>query len=527
MIRTCMCAVFAAVLAVTLPGRADEAKKPKGKLTIGKETTYVTGPLTKDGYIDYGAALNERMRGKITQEQNAVALLCQVLGPYPEGSAMPPKFYEWLGIPEPAKKGHYFIGSFPYMKKHLELDPESKLQNIQNGFDAASERPWKTKDFRIVAGWLTANEEPLKLLHKAVQRPGYFSPLVSKDAGGGVDGLIASLIPGVQRCRELANCLQTRVMWHLGEGRYDDAWQDVLTCHRLGRQVGRGGTLIEGLVGLAIDHLAHHTAVVYLDVAKPDAKKVQACLRDLQALRAMPGFADKLELAERFLFLETIQNVERRGVEYLENLLGLWGRGVDVEIPREVGQRLLNGIDWDPALRKSNRWIDRIAAILRVKDRGARGKQLDEIEKELKELRPRLQAMATKILKGEQPSAQARGELAGDILVALLTPAFRKAQEAGDRNQQLQRNLHVAFALVAYQREHKAYPKMLDALTPKYLAEIPSDLYSGKALLYRPSEKGFVVYSVGPNGRDEGGQWLDDNPAGDDPRVRLPLTAPR
>jgi hypothetical protein len=42
----------------------DEPKKDKPKFTISKETTFVTGPLDNDGYIDYPAAL--RNSGEIT-----------------------------------------------------------------------------------------------------------------------------------------------------------------------------------------------------------------------------------------------------------------------------------------------------------------------------------------------------------------------------------------------------------------------------------------------------------------------------
>lgn len=43
---------------------ADE--KPTPKVPIGKETTYVDGPIDRDGYIDYEEALNERLRKNIT-----------------------------------------------------------------------------------------------------------------------------------------------------------------------------------------------------------------------------------------------------------------------------------------------------------------------------------------------------------------------------------------------------------------------------------------------------------------------------
>ena len=51
----------------------------------------------------------------------------------------------------------------------------------------------------------------------------------------------------------------------------------------------------------------------------------------------------------------------------------------------------------------------------------------------------------------------------------------------------------------------------------------PGDVFSGKALVYRPADKGYLVYSVGANGKDEGGRWTDDDPPGDDLRVRMPL----
>ena len=41
--------------------------------------------------------------------------------------------------------------------------------------------------------------------------------------------------------------------------------------------------------------------------------------------------------------------------------------------------------------------------------------------------------------------------------------------------------------------------------------------------IYRPSDNGYLLYSVGVNGKDDGGRTYDDNPPGDDPAVRMPL----
>src|ERR1700722_17863923 len=85
--------------------------KPTPKFPLGKDTTCVTGPLDKEGYIDYEAALNDRLARGIKPEKNASVLLWKALGPTPEGgSGMPAEFFKRLGMEEPAKGGAYLVG---------------------------------------------------------------------------------------------------------------------------------------------------------------------------------------------------------------------------------------------------------------------------------------------------------------------------------------------------------------------------------------------------------------------------------
>jgi hypothetical protein len=111
--------------------------------------------------------------------------------------------------------------------------------------------------------------------------------------------------------------------------------------------------------------------------------------------------------------------------------------------------------------------------------------------------------------------------------VAYASPAFDKVQSAAERSEQEERNLHLAFVLAAYRQDQGRYPEKLDKLAPKYLAKIPDDLFSGKPLIYRPEGKGYLLYSVGPNGTDDEGRGPDDAPRGDDLSVRMPVPEPR
>jgi hypothetical protein len=427
---------------------------------------------------------------------------------------MPAEFYKWLGIDEPPQKGDYFVAVYNHLK-HL---PRDVLEKVLNQLDVAMERPWTAKQFPELAKWLHDSAKPLELVRQAEKRSHYYSPFVTTDSKA---SLLSTLLPGVQRCRDLATAFSSRAMLRLSQGEMNEAWQDLLACHRLGRQVARGGTSIEQLVGIAIDRVASDADLAYLEYGKLSAKQIKDCLRDLQQLPPMPSTADKVDLCERMVMLQSISLMHQHGPQVLANL-GLMK-------PEPPGPLTMLGlhrltVDWELALRNVNHWCNRFTVALRLKDRAAREKELNKIGAELEEIVKTLGA----IRKGQVPAGQNTGitfnaNFLSHIMVGLILPAFRKVQDAADRSEQVERNLHVAFALAAYQDAHGSFPKKLAALAPAFLANVPQDLFSGKALVYQPAEKGYLLYSVGLNGKDDQGRTYDDNPPGDDIVVRMPL----
>ena len=77
--------------------------------------------------------------------------------------------------------------------------------------------------------------------------------------------------------------------------------------------------------------------------------------------------------------------------------------------------------------------------------------------------------------------------------------------------------------MAAYRADNNRYPEKLADLAPKYLTAVPDDLFNGEPLIYKPGENGYLFYSVGPNGKDDGGRGLNDDPPGDDLGVKMPL----
>jgi hypothetical protein len=493
---------------------------PKRPFPIGKETTYVTGPLDADGRIDYALALNEHMRQGVTPENNANVLLWKAFGPHPEGATMPEEFFEWMEIDSLPEQGDYFIPLRRYLREQGKPELVRDVNAIYEELSDCSQRLWKASEHEKIAEWLNANEKPLALVLEASKRSHYFSPWTPKRTENGPSPLIGALLPGVQACREFANALTARAMLRLGQGRFDEAWQDLLACHRLGRFVAQGGSLIELLVGIAIDAIAGKSDLAFLQYVPGKSEWIKKCLSDLQKLPPMPLVADKVDITERMVALDIVVMIDRYGPESLENL-----DRVSPKEPSFFSNHFQASIDWKPALININRWYDRIAKSLHNPDRDAREKELNQIEMELRELKAKSQiSIIDRIYLFVAPdSARIRGEKIGNLLIGLMAPALSKVQSASDRCEQTQNNLYIAFALAAYKSDHGRYPEDLDALTPNYLDTITIDLFSGQPLLYRPSANGYLLYSVGVNGRDEEGHGTEDDPPGDDLSVRMPL----
>src|SRR5262249_25408385 len=290
----------------------------------------------------------------------------------------------------PPEKGDYFIDLNQFMKDRLKIDPSGKeAEKNWMRLDRISQRAWTAKEHPDFAGWLEANARPLALTVEATKRPKYYSPMVLAKSWEGSAGLIHALLPAVQKCRGLANALAARAILRLGEGKYDEAWQDFLACHRLGRLIGRGGFVIESLVGIAIDNVAAKADVAYLEAIRADPKRIESCLRDLQKLPPAPEIVDKVNWGERVMMLDTIMMVDRHGFKYLEALSN--GNAKEAKVlGQALGEAILEDIDWDPALRNANQWYDRMTIAARGRDRATREKNWTRIESDLKALRTKL-----------------------------------------------------------------------------------------------------------------------------------------
>jgi hypothetical protein len=116
---------------------------------------------------------------------------------------------------------------------------------------------------------------------------------------------------------------------------------------------------------------------------------------------------------------------------------------------------------------------------------------------------PRIQAIVS--------AAQAEKKVAIFSYVFLLGTG--KLPAIPVRHQARLRSAAAGLAAERYRRDRQGHwPRSVEAMVPRYMAQVPADPYDGKPLRLRLLPDGLVVYSVGPDGEDNGGKLDREKP---------------
>ena len=312
-----------------------------------------------------------------------------------------------------------------------------------------------------------------------------------------------------------------------GQGKIDEAIEDSITCHRLGRLIGQGPFLVDSLVGIAIDLLACQADVMAAHYGKLPAEKIKTWRQQLQGLAPLPSVVERINVGERFSYLDVTFGIVRFGPSALDQLDEMGGASEDKKpgFKDVVSKAVLNTMsDWDDVMRRGNRWYDELVVAGRKPTYQERMTAFAEIDQKLEEL-ARSAADPKKLLPlllaRDKGPGKVLSSLLSDILLSMMLPSVGKATVAEDRLVMNNRLVDVAFGLAAYRQETGQYPVQLEQLVPKYLAKIPEDLFVGKPVRYRRKAQGYLLYSVGPNQKDNGGQREDQEL--DDIGFQVPL----
>ena len=516
----------------------DKPAKPRPKITISKETTFITEPLDADGYPDYVAALNQHCSRGVTPENNAAVLFWKAVGPAEIEPERREQYFKMLGMAPLPEKGEYFRSFYHHADLHKKPPVPGKENTevfscdpIFEQIDIITQRPWSREEFPIWAEWLKVNERPMVLLTEASKRSRRYDPCFRLKDESFFHIPIIDVFTPLSNYRNVLRAFTARAMLRVHEGKVDQAWEDLLTCHRFARLIGQGPTMVEVLVAITLDDMTQSGDITLIGYAKLPCTRITAMQKEIDSLPPLFNPVEVVGYGERIYTLDTDLLAVRktpaeRNAFYLElekmtNILG----EADPSIKPLLDILGDAELDWDLILRDRNEWFDRLVEAFRKPLRSDRRNAIAFLKEELEPLRKKvadvepLEKLSVSDLRklGSERVAQA-----GTVSLVSAISLYNNALE---RMSMISTTTKLGFALARYKADHGSYPAKLDDLKPKYLRAVPVDFFNNDSPLnYSRGGEGYLLYSVGLNGVDDGGKGIGEGGNCDDVVVRVPVT---
>ncbi|MEX0714734.1 MAG: hypothetical protein WD278_20530 [Pirellulales bacterium] len=297
-----------------------------------------------------------------------------------------------------------------------------------------------------------------------------------------------TLLPEVQAMRNAARLLALDARVKTAEGDVSSALADVSAIFAVALHASGEPTLISFLVSAAIDAVACQTLEAVLATSEPTPD-------DLQALRIGEI------VSFRMLLARSIAMEEAFGLSAFAAMSSPTNRGDDVSA--YFTEQVLGPVS--PA-----------AAILLPYFRVFfLPHELDSYRSAMQQARNLTQQphyLVQDSLKAlDQSSENRQKRKPGNIgvLTSLLLPALNAAFEAAARAEARHQLALAAAAAARYKAAKGEQPADLDSLAPEFLRIPLVDPYDGKPLKVAAAGDGLIIYSIGPDGRDDGGAAFD------------------
>jgi hypothetical protein len=451
------------------------------RIPVGRDTTFVMGPVDAEGYVDYVAAVNAEFSEGVTSENNAAVVLLRATGMDDVAPAQRAGFLRGLGVKEMVAVGKRGPTLADVMKGREGESESDRMDRVNDAEDARTKKVWKAEEDREAAEWVARNEEALLLVKQASLRERCFEPLIDEDGRGSILQVTFVELRGK---RELANVLAARAMMRLGAGDMAGWREDVMTMERYGRLVMQEPALIQRLVGMAI--LAQADACIWAGLSRMSAAEAGEMLKELRGMPAVPELAEAVDKLERLLPLAELSALAKYG--------NSWAKPASMRV---AGGTLGDGVepvDFAGAMWDSNRLWDMAVAGMREKTYAG---------------------MKSAAIAFGSEKERIRKEWSGIIhlgmdravveIIMLMATDFSSAGKLEQESRIRRGMAEVGLVLATDRGTRGAYAARLEDLPAAEVAGRDEDFFSGGKLVYRREGNGYVLYSVGRNGRDDGG----------------------
>jgi hypothetical protein len=304
----------------------------------------------------------------------------------------------------------------------------------------------------------------------------------------GTESLALAALPPLMGLRYMATMLRADAIVAGNAGDSKRLLQDIHSTLSLSKQVGKDAPLLLGLMSIAISEMAIEDVERTLR-EHPTLIRKEELIELSRRLSSPKVAADLFSLdAERMSFDDMLQRA------YTDD-----GSGSG----RLTSEALTDYALFDYPPRKSRWWETAAQPAISL---------LAPSRRKFKEEYTQGMDMAESNLKLALREANWPGAHEvplSPFSAAWAMPSLHRSQDGAERTLGHRDGVVTGIALELYRREHGNYPDSLDALVPELLPEVPIDRITGAPVRYGRVDGRPVVYSVGPDRKDDNGREPD------------------
>lgn len=390
-------------------------------------------------------------------------------------------------------------------REHSVSDPNSNAaEDYERAFGALFEVPrnlWRgssselgEEDRRGMRKLIDLNKQCLAHLEKATAKPYCWYEMTSPPDSNGMSDLYEQL--KMREFLESGNLLMFKIRLLLAEGDFEGALEQVAVFYGIAVHHGQ----LEEVRGLMLRKLAVQTGFRVLDEGQFKSSSLAAFQSAFEKLISR----NQKELS----FLED----RLRAYDVIQRIFTDNGRGSGFIIPRRKTYEIINPpvilglIDDVDEYMKTFR-NEYLAYLWKVAIFGPNRRETKRIVDDYFEYIDEAKSLTLWQLhdKGIEPDAHldsiAKSKFQKDFL-AEIEYVLAMHQQCRTRESAF----ITTIAILRYEKDKGQLPEKLgDLIAGNYLKTMPMDTCSDKPLIYRKSNTGFVLYSIGTNFKDDGG----------------------
>lgn len=355
--------------------------------------------------------------------------------------------------------------------------------------------PWSSRDYPELAKWLQEHQDTIAALMQVCRKDKCHFPIPANQAD------LSQTMKRLSPTRRWAFLLVRAANNDLGEDRIEQALEKQMAVLQMAKHQFQQSTVIEMLVGKAIEALAlgqFKRFIVTDDAAEKHISVIEEAVADIKHNWSsdLPRILECEKLMTKNMLCSMLYEVNAKGKT---RLIRDTRAAIKAQSPEDIPPQ--------PYWRKKLTKVGSIFGWFFVPSTPQKAGRIIDASYD------RLYTMADPDFDWQKEpekfpltSVKFNYRFTAEMMVNILEPDYYRVHDLYLRSIAEQRGTLIIIALRSYKNENGRWPETLEDIKALAPAEILVDPINGNSFMYKLTEENFSLYSKGKNNINEGGE---------------------